>query len=53
MMKKACYFMSKALLVLDIFTFLARIFGYVGKRFDEKAKVAFILYFVTGCITDT
>ena len=35
-MKIAFYFMLKALFVFEIFTFLPRHFGYVGKRPDKK-----------------
>ena len=34
MMKKAFYFISKALFVLKIFKFLSLLFGHVGKRLD-------------------
>ena len=44
MMKNAFYFMLKALFVLKIFTFLAWLFGHVGKRLDKKAKVNFKIY---------
>ena len=40
-MKEGFYFMSKALFVLEIFIFLLSPFGYVEKRFDEKARVNF------------
>ena len=40
-MENAFYFMLKALLFLKIFTFLSRLFGYVEKRLDKKAKVNF------------
>ena len=33
--------MLKALLVLEIFTFLSCVFGYVEKRLDKKAKTNF------------
>ena len=39
MVQNALYFMLKALFVLEIFTFLLRLFGYVEKRFDKKAMV--------------
>ena len=32
--------MLKTLLVLEIFTFFFMIFGYVGKRLDNKAEVS-------------
>ena len=37
MMKNAIYFMLKAPFVLEIFTFLLCIFGYVGRPLDRKA----------------
>ena len=37
MMENAFYFMLKALLVLEIFTFLSWIFSYVEKQLDKKA----------------
>ena len=49
-MKDAFYFMPKALFVLEIFTFLYRIFSYVEKRLDEKAVVNFKIYHVTDWI---
>ena len=39
MMKNAFCFTLKALFVLKIFTFLFRLFGHIGKQFDDKAKV--------------
>ena len=36
--------MLKALFVFEIFAFLSLLFGYVGKRLDEKAKVNFKIY---------
>ena len=42
------YFISKALLVLKIFTFLSRLFDHVGKWLDEKAKLDFKIYDNTG-----
>ena len=38
-MKNAFYFTLKALLVLKTFKFLSWLFGYVGKRFDQKDQV--------------
>ena len=35
------YLIFKALFVLIIFTFLSYLFGHVGKRLDNKAKVKF------------
>ena len=43
-MKNVFYFMLKALFVFEIFAFLSLLFGYVGKRLDEKAKVNFKIY---------
>ena len=31
--------MLQTLLVLEIFTFLSRLFVYIEKRFDKKAKI--------------
>ena len=39
-MKNASYFMLKALFVLDIFTFLYWLFGYVEKRLDKEAMTS-------------
>ena len=36
--------MLKALFVLEIFTFLSLLFGYIEKRLDKKAKVNFKIY---------
>ena len=47
MMKNAFHFMLKALFVLDILTFLSRVFGYVEKRLDKKAMVNYKIYDVT------
>ena len=44
MMKNVFYFMLKALFVFEIFAFSSLLFGYVGKRLDEKAKVNFKIY---------
>ena len=38
MMKNALYFMLKVLFVLEVFTFLSRLFGYVEKRPDKKKQ---------------
>ena len=40
-MNKAFYFILKSLFVLEIFTFLPWLFGYVEKRLDKKAMVNF------------
>ena len=44
MMKNVFYFMLKTLFVFEIFAFLSLLFGYLGKRLDEKAKVNFKIY---------
>ena len=36
MMKSVFYFMLKALFVLEIFTFLSLLFGFVEKRLDNN-----------------
>ena len=36
--------MLKTLFVFEIFAFLSLLFGYLGKRLDEKAKVNFKIY---------
>ena len=36
MMKNTICFISEALFVLEVFTFLFRIFGYLEKRLDKK-----------------
>ena len=51
MMKNAFYFMLKALLFLEIFTFLYWLFGYVEKRLDKKATVNFNIYDITDYTT--
>ena len=51
-MENAFYFMLKALLFLKIFTFLSRLFGYVEKRLDKKAKVNFKIYGFTDWTTN-
>ena len=43
-MKNAFYLMLKALFVLEIFTFLSCLFGYVEKWLDKKAMVNFKIY---------
>ena len=47
MMKNTFYFMLKALLVLETFTFLSRFFGYVEKQLGKKAQVDLKIYDVT------
>ena len=48
-MKYAFYSMLKALFVLEIFTFLSWLFGYVEKRLGKKAKVNYKIYGITDC----
>ena len=36
--------MLKALYVIENFEFLSSFFGYVEKRFDQKARVNFKIY---------
>ena len=43
-MKSVFYFMSKARFVLEMFTFLFGLFGYVEKRLDKKAMINFKIY---------
>ena len=43
--------MLKAILVLEIFTFLSRLFVYVGKQVGKKAKINFKTYGVTDWTT--
>ena len=43
-MESAFYLMLKAIFVLNIFTYLSWIFGYVEKRLDKKAKVNLKIY---------
>ena len=38
-MKNVLYFMLNALFVLEMFTFLSWLLGYVEKRLDNKVKV--------------
>ena len=47
MMKNTFYFMWKALLILEILTFLSRRFVYVEKRLDKKSMVNFKIYNLT------
>ena len=51
-MKNIFYFMLKALLVLEIFTFLFRLFGYVEKRLDQKAIASYKIYDVIDWTTN-
>ena len=48
MMTNAFYFLLKATYILEKFTFLSWLFGYVEKRLDKKAEVNFKIYDVTG-----
>ena len=48
MMKNVFSFMFKALFVLEIFTFLSWLFGYVERCLDKKAIVNFKIYDVTN-----
>ena len=43
-MKNACYFTLKALFILTCLKFYLDLFGQVGKRLDEKAKVNYKIY---------
>ena len=43
--------MLKALFIFQIFTFLSRLFGYVKKRFDKRAKLNFKIYDITDWAT--
>ena len=52
MMKNASYLMLKAPFVLEIFTFLSRLFGYVVKQLDKKGKVNFKIYDMTDWTID-
>ena len=52
MMKNGFYFTLKALFVFEIFQFLFRNFGHVGKQFDEKAKANFKIHDITHWITN-
>ena len=47
MMKNSFYFMLKALSVHEIFIFLSRLFAYVEKQLDKRAKVNFEIFDVT------
>ena len=40
-MKNTFYFILKALFVLELFTFLSRLFGYLEKGLDNQAMVNF------------
>ena len=47
MMKNAFYFMLKALVVLEVFSFMSWLFGYIEIQFDKKAMVTFKIDEVT------
>ena len=47
-MKNVFYFMLKALVVLEIFTFLSWLFGYVEKRLDLIRELKLISKFTTS-----
>ena len=51
-LKNVFYIMLKAPFVLNIFTFLSRIFSYVEKHPDKKAKVNFKIYNVADWATN-
>ena len=53
MMENAFYFIFKALFVLEIFTFLSWVFGYVEWRFDKKAAIYFKIYDATDWTTNS
>ena len=44
--------MLKTFFVLELFAFLSRLFGYVEKRLDKKAKVCFKIYDLTDRTTN-
>ena len=46
MMENAFNFMLIAFFVLEIFTVLSWLFGYVEKRLDKKAMINFKIYYV-------
>ena len=51
-MKNAFYFISKAIFVLKLFTFLSWLLGHVAKRLDMKDKVNLKFYDVTAWLTN-
>ena len=51
MIKNTFYFMLKALFVLEIFTFLSLLIGYVEKWLDRKAMVNFKSYDIADWTT--
>ena len=50
--KNAFYFILKALLILEIFTFLSWLFNLAEKWFDKKAKASFRKCDVTDWTAD-
>ena len=46
-MKNAFYIILKSRFVIDIFTFLSRLFGYVEKRLRKKTIINFKVYVIT------
>ena len=52
MIKYVFYFLFKALFVLQIFTFLFRVFGFLEKRLDKKVMISFKIYGVTDWTTN-
>ena len=51
-MKSASYSKLNAFLVLEMFTFLSWLFGYVEKRLDKKAMISYKTYDVTEWTTN-
>ena len=51
-MTNAFHFMLKAVFVLEIFTFLSWLFGYVEKRLDKIDQVNFKIFDVTDWTTN-
>ena len=49
---RKCFFMLKTLSVLETFTFLLWLFGYLEKRLDKKAYVNLKIYDVTDWATN-
>ena len=53
MIKNAFYFTSKAIFVLNIFTFLSWLFGHAAKWLDTKDKVNFEFYGIIAWLTNS
>ena len=53
MIKNAFYFTSKAIFVLNIFTFLSWLFSHAAKWLDKKDKVNFEFYGITAWLTNS